>query len=203
MTSCLKLQVSYQNYDKTCKKSRKICTSCAALVSIVLCVYNTMRELASCSQSQPTVQSMVSAHWVVSADCSRNVTLRQASRTWRRPFPCNFYFSCDVYVSARLRENRWTDLHEIFRIFKERVEWPRDDLIKFRVNSGTWVGASKVKLLSSDSYLVWLLSSDSRVLPSSDWECNGIAVFLAFCYIVTRGRGLLCFSPQLVSVCIN
>jgi len=37
-----------------------------------------------------------------------------------------------VSLSARLRENRWTDLHEIFR---ESVEWPRDDLIQFWVNS--------------------------------------------------------------------
>jgi len=49
------------NYDKTCKKSCKTCTSLAALISIVLCVYNIMQELATCSQSQRTVQSMVSA----------------------------------------------------------------------------------------------------------------------------------------------
>jgi len=38
-----------------------------------------------------------------------------------------------VSLSATLRENGWTDLHEIFR---EGVEWSWDDLIKFRVNSG-------------------------------------------------------------------
>jgi len=43
-------------------------------------------------------------------------------------------------VSARLRENGWTDLHEIFR---EGVEWPWDDLIKFWVNSGKQVSGSK------------------------------------------------------------
>ena len=37
-----------------------------------------------------------------------------------------------VSLSARLRENGWTDLHEIFR---EGVECPWDDLIKFWVNS--------------------------------------------------------------------
>ena len=43
-------------------------------------------------------------------------------------------FSIDFFVSllARLRENGWTDLREIFR---EGVEWPRDDLITFLVNS--------------------------------------------------------------------
>ena len=47
------------------------------------------------------------------------------------------------------------------------------------------------------SYLVWLWSSGSPVLPPSDWECNEIAV-LAFIYVVARGRGLLCPAPQLV-----
>ena len=72
------------------------------------------------------------------------------------------------------------------------VEWPWDDLIQFWVNSGKWVGGSKVNLLSPDidSYLVWLLSSSSPVLPSSDWECNKIAV-LAYCYIATRD-GVCC-----------
>ena len=39
-----------------------------------------------------------------------------------------------IFVSllAWLRENGWTDLHEIFR---EGAEWPWDDLIQFLVNS--------------------------------------------------------------------
>jgi len=39
-----------------------------------------------------------------------------------------------IFVSllAWLRENGWTDLHEIFR---EGAEWPLDDLITFLVNS--------------------------------------------------------------------
>ena len=43
-------------------------------------------------------------------------------------------FSMDFFVSllARLRENGWTDMHEIFR---EGAQWPRDDLIQFGVNS--------------------------------------------------------------------
>jgi len=44
-----------------------------------------------------------------------------------------FFVSLFVSLSARLRENGWTDLHEIFR---EGVEWPWDDLITFWVNSG-------------------------------------------------------------------
>ena len=55
----------YHNYDKSYKKSCQTCTSLEALIGILLSVYNIMRELATCSQSHRTVQSMVSAHWVV------------------------------------------------------------------------------------------------------------------------------------------
>ena len=48
-----------------------------------------------------------------------------------------------VSLSATVRENGWTDLHEIFR---EGVEWPWDDLITLWVNSGKRVGGSKVNL---------------------------------------------------------
>jgi len=37
-----------------------------------------------------------------------------------------------ISLSATLRANRWTDLHEIFR---EGAEWPWDDLTTFLVNS--------------------------------------------------------------------
>ena len=57
----------------------------------------------------------------------------------------SFFLSFFVSLSATLRENGWTDLHEIFR---EGVEWPWDDLIKFWVSSGKRVGGSKVNLLS-------------------------------------------------------
>ena len=49
-------------------------------------------------------------------------------------FSGDFFLSFFVSLSATLREkNGWTDLHEIFR---EGVEWPWDDLIKFWVNLG-------------------------------------------------------------------
>ena len=44
----------------------------------------------------------------------------------------DYIFVFFVSLLARLRENGWTDLHEIFR---EGVEWPWDDLITFLVNS--------------------------------------------------------------------
>ena len=50
-----------------------------------------------------------------------------------------------VSLLATLRENGWTDLHEIFT---DGVEWLSDDLIQFWVNSGKRVGGSKVNLLS-------------------------------------------------------
>jgi len=45
---------------------------------------------------------------------------------------CFRAISLFLSLSATLRENSWTDLHEIFR---EGVEWPWDDLITM-VNSG-------------------------------------------------------------------
>jgi len=44
----------------------------------------------------------------------------------------SFFPSFFVSLLARLRENGWTDLREIFR---EGVEWPWDNLITFFVNS--------------------------------------------------------------------
>ena len=61
-------------------------------------------------------------------------------------------------------------MHEIFR---EGVEWPWDDLIKFWVNSGKRVGGSKVKF-----FVITGHSSES----------------VAF----ARRRGLLCPAPQFV-----
>ena len=45
----------------------------------------------------------------------------------------SFFISLFISLSATLRENVWTNLHEIFR---ESVEWPWDDQIQFWVNSG-------------------------------------------------------------------
>jgi len=47
-------------------------------------------------------------------------------------FSIDFFVCLFIYLSARLRENSWTVLHEIFR---EGVERPWDDLIQFWVNS--------------------------------------------------------------------
>jgi len=55
----------------------------------------------------------------------------------------DFFLPFFVSLSATLRENGWTDLHEIFR---EGVEWPWDNLIKFWANSGKRVGGSEVNL---------------------------------------------------------
>ena len=63
------------------------------------------------------------------------------------------FLSLFVSLSATLRENGWTDLHEIFR---EGVEWPWDDVIKFWVNSGKRVGGSKVNLLSP-AIAIWFV----------------------------------------------
>ena len=89
-----------------------------------------------------------------------------------------------ISLSATLRENGWTDLHEIFR---EGVEWPWGDLIQFWINSGKWVGGSKVKL-----FVITGHSSES--VAFAKWQQRtGVNKSVAF----ARRRGLLCPAPQL------
>jgi len=100
-----------------------------------------------------------------------------------------------VSLLARLRENGWTDLHEIFR---EGVEWPDHGTTRFnfgpiRVNES----AGRRSTGQVVCYLVRLWSSGSPVLTPSDWECNEIAVF-GLSVRDSTGRGLLCPAPQLV-----
>jgi len=51
----------------------------AAFISIILCVYNIMRELANCSQSQGTVQSMVSR---LQTECAPDWQARDVAAPW-------------------------------------------------------------------------------------------------------------------------
>jgi len=89
------------------------------------------------------------------------------------------FFCLFVSLSARSRENGWTDLHEIFR---ESMECPRDDLIQFRVNSGKWVGGSKANLLSPD-IAIW-------------FDCCLLAVLC--CHLVTENVMKLLFWPKCI-----
>jgi len=105
----------------------------------------------------------------------------------------SFFLSLFVSLSATLRENGWTDLHEIFR---EGVEWPwdDDDLIKFWVNSDKRVGGSKVNL-----FVIWFDCGLLAVLCCHLATQNVMKLlFLAFRYMAAQGRGLLCLAPQLV-----
>ena len=83
-------------------------------------------------------------------------------------FVCLFISS-----SATLRENGWTDLHEIFR---EGVEWPYGttwlNFGSIRVNGSADRGQF---VITGHSYLVCLWPSGRPVVPPSDWECNEIA----------------------------
>jgi len=98
------------------------------------------------------------------------------------------FFVC--FFVSKITTNGWTDLHEIFR---KGVEWPRDDLIKFRVNLGKWVGGSKVNLLSPD-IATWFDCCLPAVLCCHLANENVMKLlFLAFCCITTRG-GLCCAS---------
>ena len=64
---------THNNYDKTCNKSCNTCTSLAALISIVLRVYNIVR---TCNLQPITAYRpmMVSAHWVIAVACWLNVS---------------------------------------------------------------------------------------------------------------------------------
>jgi len=75
--------------------------------------------------------------------CSLDWIITPFTRPSRGTGYCFRTISFFLSFSATLRENGWTDLHEIFR---EGVEWPWDDLIKFWANSGKRVGGSKVNL---------------------------------------------------------
>jgi len=112
-------------------------------------------------------------------------------------FLCLFISLC-ISLSAGLRENGWTDLHEIFR---EGVKWPRDYLIKFRVNSGKWVGGSKVNLLSPD-IAIWFDFCLLAVLCCHLATENVMkSLFLALFYM-QHGGGVCCASyHSLLDIC--
>ena len=92
-----------------------------------------------------------------------------------------------ISLSATLRENGWTDLHEIFR---EGVEWLWDDLIQFWVNSDKRVGGLKVKL-----FVIWFDCGLLAVLCCHLATENVMKLlFLAFRYVAARGG--VCCAPH-------
>jgi len=94
--------------------------------------------IIACSPSEFTLQSHI-IQWPHASDIYP-VPGRGTGYCFRA---ISFILSFFVSLSATLRENGWTDLHEIFR---EGVQWPWDDLIKFWINLGKRVGGSKVNL---------------------------------------------------------
>jgi len=84
------------------------------------------------------------------------------------------------------------------------VEWPRDYLIKFRVNSGKWVGGPKVNLLSPD-IAIWFDCCILAVLCcylASENVMKLLFLCLVFGNIPTRG-GVCCASHQFLFFAIN
>jgi len=59
-----------------------------------------------------------------------------------------YLFVCFFVSKVTRKRLDWTDLHDSFREGVHGVII--DDLIKFSVNSGKWVGGSRVNLLSPD-----------------------------------------------------
>jgi len=101
------------NWDKTRGKSCNTCTNLAALISIILqltaiqgvpsnrwifivCQWSPASERAK----RPPVERLTDDCWgKTRVDCSTaRLTDRQASRSWRRPFPCKFYCSSLLQV---------------------------------------------------------------------------------------------------------
>ena len=87
------------------------------------------------------------------------------------------YVCIFVSLSARLRENGWTDLHEIFR---EGVEWPWDALITFLANSEKPRDAA---MRNTGTGFVVLSHTTACFLHSS--ECWGQQHYITFTYLLT------------------
>ena len=109
-----------------------------------------------------------------------------------------------VSLSARLRENGQTDLHEIFR---EGVVWPWDDLIQFWVNSEKPRDAAMLISLS-----IFVNINTSKRLDRFVWNFHGrcgvttgradwsILRNRAMLPCETRGGVCYAFAPQLVFI---
>jgi len=102
---------------------------------------------------------------------------------------------------ARLRENGWTNFHEIFR---EDAESPWNDLIQF------WVNSEKPRNAAMLISFTLFVNITSKRLDRFAWNFQGRCgvttgrpdyIFGQF-RCATRGRGLLCFrSTACFSVC--
>jgi len=107
-------------------------------------------------------------------------------------------------MSVTLRENGWTDLHEILR---EGVEWPWDDLVTFWANSVNGsAGQRSICLLSKLLPVELDISFASLHSLGGSTFCPWRLISLTGQYHSlggSRGRGLLCLAPQLVDWLID
>ena len=78
-----------------------------------------------------TIQKIKFLWWPLYVTWQTSIMLLPRPRYIGVLFSISFFLSFFVSLLAILRENGWTDLHEIFR---EGAEWPWDDLVQFWVN---------------------------------------------------------------------
>jgi len=92
----------------------------------------------------------------------------------------SLFVSFFVSLSARLRENGWTDLHEIFR---EGAEWPWDDLSTFFINSEKPHDAA-IDAQHGDGVCCAFAPQPVAVIPgyhSKDWlKIQSVVLILSF-----------------------
>jgi len=86
------------------------------------------------------------------------------------------FLSFFVSLLARLRENGWTDLHEIFR---EDVEWPWDDLTQFWVNWEKPRDAAMLISLSATLRSNCWTDLNEIFRECVEWPCDNLITFLA------------------------
>ena len=113
-------------------------------------------------------------------------------------FLCIFLslFIC-IFISllARLRENGWTDLHEIFR---ESAEWPWDDLIQFWVKSEKPHDAAMLISLSATLWANRWTDLHQIFRKGVEWPWDDLITYLVNSD-AQHGDGVCCaFAPQLV-----
>jgi len=119
-------------------------------------------------------------------NCVSSIRTGKKNKTKKPPTPTGYCFraiSFFVSLSATLRENGWTDLHEIFR---EGVEWSWDDLIKFGVNSGKRVGGQRSICLLSPAIVQ--RTGVNKSVSFARWQ-QGVG------FVVPRTRACFLINP--------
>ena len=108
----------------------------------------------------------------------------------------SLYLCLFVCLLARLRENGWTDLYEIF---KEGVEWPWDDVVQFLVNSEKPRDAAMLNSLSATLRVNRWTDLHKTFREGVEWPWDDLITFLVNsekprdAAMRNTGTGFVCF----------